>query len=744
MLAGAIALCSAGGKAETTKVEVSSRVEIKGPVWLAGDLTHHGALFGKNYFGQTMENIMYYTKRPLCDGQLPDTPAYIKQQGYFLLVDRGECSFVEKIRNAQKDGAAAVFIADDRCLCSEDGLCETNVEEVCEKFEPFMDDDGTGSDINIPSMLLLKSDADRLREEIVSGSVVETSISFPVPKASNGQTNYMLFTTPGDPGSQQFLDSFLEAAIGFGSKAVFQPRMMLSDGTQKGCRQYDDSHSPCKGHCSNYGRYCEAPTTFDKAHYDNKGTKVMVESMRRTCIWNIYGKVDGIGKEWWAYNELWNLQCSYSQYSTSCAESVYDAAGIDKEEVETCMENSGNFRENVQNTLMETSMSDIEKYQVKFAPTLVVNGAVLNGAVSFGSAMTAICSTFEELDRPDICDKWDVCADKCSKDESCILWGDKQECSAYRAPNLGNEGKEFDDDYLNLGLDPVTDTAPEIPSSDLSYEETEIPKQQEWSYINDDAKPVYESTIESSVDWSDGIPTLQKVEDVVPPNVLDPQFIPQTSVEVSPHTAENKEIRDEKHDFVETIEIFEGSSSDLAIGLGVGFGAAFLLLFVWFMMSREREHRVDDFMGSGRMRRRGRRSLLKSRRRYYDDYSDDSSSSRETYDDSYDDEFSDEEEYYNDRRRARYYTKHRKRDRRYSKKSGRKSKLRLPRRKGSPGRTSERSEEEVPFTRRSRSIHRQIDADDFSSKEYENEEDLKSKAFVGGKKYDDEDDNEDE
>ncbi len=686
---------------------------------------------------------MYYTKRPLCDGQLPDTPAYIKQQGYFLLVDRGECSFVEKIRNAQKDGAAAVFIADDRCLCSEDGLCETNVNEVCEKAEPFMDDDGTGSDITIPSMLLLKSDADRLRQEIVSGSIVETSISFPVPKASDGQTSYMLFTTPGDPASHQFLNSFLEAALGFGSKAVFQPRMMLSDGTQKGCRQYDDSHVPCKGHCSNYGRYCEAPSTFDKAHYNNKGTKVMVESMRRTCIWNIYGKVDGIGKEWWAYVELWGMKCSYSQYSASCAESIYDAVGIDKEEVEMCMENSGNFRENVRNTLMETSLSDIEKYQVKFSPTLVVNGAIINGSLTFGSVMAAICSTFEELDRPDICDKWDACSETCSKDESCILWGDKQECSAYRAPNVGNEGKEFNDDYLSQGLDPETSSDPEIPSADTPYEETEIPMQkQEWSKIKDEAKPVFDGTIERPVDWKENIPTLQKIEETVPPKVLDPQFIPQTSVEVSPTTATTKQISDEKHDFVETIEIFEGSSSDLAIGLGVGFGAAFLLLFVWFMISRERERHAEDYMG--RTRRRGRRSrLLRSRRRCYDDYSDDSSESSD------EDNFSDEEDYYNERRRVRshrdsrhFYSKHGKRDRQYSKKSDRKSRKRLLRKERSPEPASERSEEEMPFTTRSRSIHRQFDEDEFSNK-YESDGDRTPKAFVGGKKYDyDEDDNE--
>jgi hypothetical protein len=39
------------------------------------------------------------------------------QSPYILLIDRGGCSFVQKVRNAQHTGAAAVLIADNVCLC---------------------------------------------------------------------------------------------------------------------------------------------------------------------------------------------------------------------------------------------------------------------------------------------------------------------------------------------------------------------------------------------------------------------------------------------------------------------------------------------------------------------------------------------------------------------------------------------------------------------------------------------------
>lgn len=679
-----VANCSAEGSIENNGLLLSSKIEIKqGPAELVGELTHHGALFGRNFFGETVEKKMYYTKRSLCNSQIPDTPDYIKQDGYFLLVDRGECSFVEKVRNAQRDGATAVFIADNRCLCSTNGLCEQDIDEECEKIEPVMDDDGSGSDIRIPSMLLLKSDADKLRDEIVSGSVVETSISFPVPKAINGRTEYLLFTAPDDHLSHQFLDSFLEAALSFGTKAVFQPRMLLTDGTGKGCRQYDESHIPCKGYCTNYGRYCESPLINNQERYEDKGTKMIVESMRRTCIWNIYGKVDGVGKEWWAYVQLWTLQCSFSQYSTSCAESVYDIAGVDKEEVETCMENSGNFREDVLNTLMETSLSDIAKYKVRYGPTLVVNGAIINGALNFGNSMKAICSTFEDLERPEICGKWDICSNACSKDESCILWGDNQDCSEYRSPYLGNDLKEFDDDYLTFEIVDETTIRPEpsnmyvIPSKDMA---TKSPINGASNFMEDQTDIPFGAKSGSPLDLNSNRPTVQEMKIANPPKNNSP---------TDTNEVEDEELnysQDGQHEFLETIQIYEGSNSDLAIGLGIGFGCAFLLVIIWLLISRERERerKVEDLIASGRIPVRIKHSgLFKSRQRHYTNYSNQSTTSKEIDDQiSDDDQFSDEEDYYDDGREVINHhdlrnsrSRRRERDRLFRKNSKRKLKV---------------------------------------------------------------------
>ena len=115
-----------------------------------------------------------------------------------------------KVRNAQRDNATAVLIADNTCLCGfPEDVCTTDVK--CEDSEPTMDDDGTGSDIQIPSMLLLKPDADRIKNELIAGQTMSLQISWPIPKATNGRSEYTLWMTPDDIMDHHFLFTFAKA-----------------------------------------------------------------------------------------------------------------------------------------------------------------------------------------------------------------------------------------------------------------------------------------------------------------------------------------------------------------------------------------------------------------------------------------------------------------------------------------------------------------------------------------------------
>ena len=66
-----------------------------------------------------------------------------------ILLDRGNCSFVTKVRNVERAGANVALIGDNKV-------------EDSEVF--IMSDDGSGHSVNIPSFLVRKSTADAFKQ----------------------------------------------------------------------------------------------------------------------------------------------------------------------------------------------------------------------------------------------------------------------------------------------------------------------------------------------------------------------------------------------------------------------------------------------------------------------------------------------------------------------------------------------------------------------------------------------------
>ena len=106
---------------------------------------HREALFGIPPYGGSIQAQVFYADSELCGPtvntsmgyptrdvnpktglQKPWTPPFI------LMVDRGACTFVQKVRNAQRAGAAGVLIADNTCLCSFPQCSPDNADEPCE------------------------------------------------------------------------------------------------------------------------------------------------------------------------------------------------------------------------------------------------------------------------------------------------------------------------------------------------------------------------------------------------------------------------------------------------------------------------------------------------------------------------------------------------------------------------------------------------------------------------------------
>ena len=85
-----------------------------------------------------------------------------------LLVDRGNCTFVTKVRNAERAGASLVVVIDS--------VAGENITNV------IMGDDGTGTGIRIPSMLISKDDGTILKEFAKTGVPATLSAEFSVKR----------------------------------------------------------------------------------------------------------------------------------------------------------------------------------------------------------------------------------------------------------------------------------------------------------------------------------------------------------------------------------------------------------------------------------------------------------------------------------------------------------------------------------------------------------------------------------
>mmetsp|Transcript_21507 Transcript_21507/g.46625 ORF Transcript_21507/g.46625 Transcript_21507/m.46625 type:complete len:550 (+) Transcript_21507:166-1815(+) len=414
---------------QTSKLQVIMPKDLRKP----GDgYDHRDALFGIPPYGGSIQQQVIYTGDTFCGSELNKKKAYPHHKGewktpFILMVDRGDCTFVQKVRNAQKNGASAVLIADDMCLCDRQ-TCKPDEEagEYCEVDEPIMADDGSGSDISIPSFLVFKEDADEIKQTLMDNTQVRVQMSFKVP-APDSRVEYDLWTHPSDANSRPIEKSWGVAALALAEHASFTPHHYVYDGIRAGC-QDEEGNNQCYNLCTNNGLYCSTDPD-DDLDMGASGADVVIESLRRICIWNLYGKDDGVGEKWWDYVTNFIDQCdSFEEYQDNpalskfndpeCVSSALLAANVDEQKVNDCMTNAGGAGEfvNSTNVLLDKEISDQEALGVVLIPSLLVNSAVVRGSLSFSTVLKAVCSGFAAGSEPDICKE---CAN-CQDEEKCV------------------------------------------------------------------------------------------------------------------------------------------------------------------------------------------------------------------------------------------------------------------------------------------------------------------------------------
>lgn len=398
------------------------QIEIPNELYMSGGYRHKEAMFGSPSYGVTMTQPLYYANSDLClDDWRPD-PSW--DSTYLLMVDRGSCTFVTKVRRAQSFGASGVIIADNRCIC-DDAECHPDSGSLsCENTEPIMADDGSGSGITIPAILLWKSDADKIKSYIEESPSVKIQAklewSLPNPDA---RVEWELWSTSTDDTSLDFLNDFKATAFSLGKDQFFTPHFYTWNGTAYNCR----STSNCGTLCTNGGRYC-APDP-DRKTGGLEGSDVVRENLRRTCVWKIYGGKDllasdpdrGVGRVWWDYISNFTELCYDDKNFASdfCVRSALAAAGADYNVVDQCMDESGGVDDDVPNVILEHELQQLADKNIYVTPECFVNGQSIWGQLSTSNVLEIICRGYSSESQPDTC--------------GCLSFADNPDDARYKA-----------------------------------------------------------------------------------------------------------------------------------------------------------------------------------------------------------------------------------------------------------------------------------------------------------------------
>jgi len=226
---------------------------------------------------------------------------------------------------------------------------------------------------------------------------------------------------PTEQVSRDFLRTFQDAAIALGDRAYFTPHMYIYDGLKSNCVSFEGENQ-CYNLCTNNGRYCstDPDNDLDKGI---SGADVVVESLRRICIWKEYGQDDGVGVEWWNYVNEFMFRCDTPEFFTNknCIKDVYTHSGIDKDKIESCMVDSGGVDDDSKNLLLDAEIEAKDKVGVVIIPATYVNRAIIRGALEFQTVFGAVCSGFVAGTEPAICMECLACPNQlsCTANGSC-------------------------------------------------------------------------------------------------------------------------------------------------------------------------------------------------------------------------------------------------------------------------------------------------------------------------------------
>jgi hypothetical protein len=369
------------------------------------------ALFGIPPYGATITGRLIYATpgdRDACTelntSLVENWPGPDEQ--FVVLVNRGECTFVTKVKHAQDAGARAVIVVDNQ-----------DANDV-----PFMADDGKGKNIQVPSMIIRKADGDLIKDALADGTIAVVTMRWRLPNP-DGVVDWSLWTSSYDTTAQELKSSYVDVMESMGDYVRFTPHYFFLDGLLYGCDQ--ESGTACGNQCVNSGKYCAVDPEHNLTD-GISGADVVRENLRQVCIWRNTNST-GNSLLWWKYINQFQRDCTdANKFNEDCSKNVMNSLGINTAIISQCVEASGGYADqsSSRNSLIDIELNARKEMGVYLLPTLIAENVPFQGKMSCPSpvslteceSLSFICSGYPNGGAPDVCHSADGCPMHQSRD----------------------------------------------------------------------------------------------------------------------------------------------------------------------------------------------------------------------------------------------------------------------------------------------------------------------------------------
>jgi hypothetical protein len=297
-----------------------------------------------------------------------------------FLVDRGTCTFVQKVRNIEKAGGSLAVIIDD-----SDAI---DIKQI------VMSDDGTGTGIRIPSMLISKRDGKILKDFLRSQSPevaaqAALSAEFIFENLEN-RVDWSIWYTSANDKALDFIKNFKETYKTIAEEANFRPRFVTW-----ACPSCDADFK--RKECFSNGKYC---AMNHKSTYV-EGKDILMEDLRESCLYDILKK-EGQASQWWEYMAYVHKMC-YEEVTEDCSKMGHKAINRDYQPTLDCVKStfSGSNYAQDDNKVFKEDSEAWKTYGTGYWPSIVINDRSYRGDLIPDNVFNALCSSFSS--EPDAC-----------------------------------------------------------------------------------------------------------------------------------------------------------------------------------------------------------------------------------------------------------------------------------------------------------------------------------------------------